>query len=399
DIPADFDAFSAMFESKEKGAAAKLKKFMEEAELKYNIGMNQFVNKPAHSVMEFAEWNTLVQATKLNLFTPFSKYIRKYFNHPQLLQLLEFPVLFLGAKPEKTPALYSLMNYADVKLGTWYPMGGMHEIVKAMVDLAMEKGVRFEYETEVTSFVFDGDRISGVSSNKGVFECDAVIGAADYHHIDRHLLPASKSAYSEEYWDSRVMSPSSLLFYLGVKGRISNLLHHNLFFDEDFGPHAKAIYDDQKWPEKPLFYACCPSKTDPTVAPEGDENLFLLIPVAPGLKEDPSTREHYYNVMMDRLEQFTGETIRERVVVKHSYAHKEFINDYNSYKGNAYGLANTLSQTAFLKPKMKAKKVSNLFYAGQLTTPGPGVPPSLISGKVAASEVNKMLHEQVILAD
>lgn len=396
DVPADFNDLCNWFESKEAGAAQKLREFMDESGEKYQIGMSKFVHKPSHSITEFAEWQTLKDATRLHLFTPFSKYIRKYFSDPQLLQLLEFPILFLGAKPEKTPALYSLMNYADVKLGTWYPMGGMHEIVIAMQKLAESKGVHFEFNAAVQNFTFDNANITSVNTEKGNFDCDFVVGAADYHHMDQTLLPEKFSSYSKNYWDRRTMSPSSLLFYLGVEGRVDNLLHHNLFFDEPFGPHADDIYDTPQWPEKPLFYVCCPSKTDPSVAPENCENIFLLMPVAPGISENPDTREHYFNIMMDRLEARTGNQIRNRIVFKRSYAHKEFIDDYSAFKGNAYGLANTLNQTAFLKPKMKSKKVNNLFFAGQLTTPGPGVPPSLISGQVAADEVNKLAHKTVL---
>lgn len=395
DVPADFNDLCAWFESKETGAAEKLREFMNEAAEKYSIGMSKFVHKPAHSIFEFADWQTLKDATRLNLFTPFSKFIRQYFTHPQILQLLEFPILFLGAKPEKTPALYSLMNYADVKLGTWYPMGGMHEIVAAMKTVAEKNKVKFEFNTQVESFDFKGNEISAVNTSRGKFECDFVVGAADYHHLDQKILPKKFASYTEAYWESRTMSPSSLLFYIGVQGRVSNLLHHNLFFDEPFGPHAEAIYDSPSWPEKPLFYVCCPSKTDVSVAPENGENLFLLIPVAPGIVEQPETRDHYFNLMMDRLEARTGEQIRNRIVYFKSYAHKEFIDDYSAFKGNAYGLANTLAQTAFLKPKMKSKKISNLYFAGQLTTPGPGVPPSLISGQVAADEVNKVLTKSV----
>jgi phytoene desaturase len=191
------------------------------------------------------------------------------------------------------------------------------------------------------------------------------------------------------------MAPSSLLFYLGVNKRIGKLLHHNLFFDEDFAQHAVDIYEKPRWPAKPLFYVSAPSVTDPSVAPEGCENLFLLIPLAPGLEDDgEATRERYYHLIMDRLEKHLGQDIRSHVVHKRSYAHSDFENDYHAYKGNAYGLANTLLQTAFLKPKIRSKKVANLFYTGQLTSPGPGVPPSLISGKVVAEEIAKNFKTQ-----
>ncbi|MGF1564049.1 MAG: phytoene desaturase family protein [Flavobacteriales bacterium] len=395
DIPADYQELRKLFEKLEPGSAGLLDTFMNEAEIKYGIGMSKFVFKPSHSIMEFAEWQTVKDATKLHLFTSFSSYIRKYFKNPKLLQLLEFPVLFLGAKPENTPALYSLMNYADTKLGTWYPMGGMHEIVKAMVALAEEKGVEIRLSTPVTGVKYAGNNVTAVCTPNCDVACDAVIGAADYNHIDQHILPKDKRNYTPEYWDKRTMSPSSLLYYVGLNRELPELQHHNLFFDADFGKHAVEIYDTAKWPENPLFYVSCPGKTDPSVLPAGNENVFILIPIAPGIEENEGTREHYFNVVSERLKKHIGVDIREHIVYKRSYAHKEFQNDYHAFKGNAYGLANTLRQTAFLKPKLKSKKFSNFYFAGQLTTPGPGVPPSLISGQVAADEVNKVLGQMV----
>jgi phytoene desaturase len=235
----------------------------------------------------------------------------------------------------------------------------------------------------------ENGRATGVQTAAGFRPADIVVAGADYHHAEQQLLAPQHRHYDEKYWDSRTMAPSSLLFYLGINKRLNNLRHHNLFFDEDFGRHAQEIYEQPQWPSKPLFYASVPSQTDPTVAPEGCENLFLLVPVAPDLADPEETRERYYHLVMDRLERLTGQSIRNAVVYKRSYAHSDFMADYHSYKGNAYGLANTLKQTAILKPALKSKKVSNLYFTGQLTVPGPGVPPSLISGQVVAKEVER----------
>jgi phytoene desaturase len=279
------------------------------------------------------------------------------------------------------------MNYADMALGTWYPMGGMHEIVKAMVNVAEKQGVKIEYNSPVDKFTFSGNRISGIVANGSERAFDAIVASADYHHVDQKLLPEGKRNYSSQYWNERSLAPSSLIFYLGVNKRLKNLLHHNLFFDRDFGLHAKEIYEHPQWPSEPLFYVCVPSITDPGVAPEGNENIFILMPVAPGLNDDESIREKYFDLIISRIESLTGQTFEENIIYKKSYAHSNFIADYNSFKGNAYGLANTLGQTANLKPSVLNKNISNLFYTGQLTVPGPGVPPAIISGQVVAKEV------------
>ena len=288
--------------------------------------------------------------------------------------------------------MYSLMNYADMALGTWYPKGGMHEIVKAMVVLAEEKGVEIILNQEVKQINVSKDGFATqVETSDTVYKADIVVGGADYHHVDQNLIPLEFRNYTEGYWEKRTMAPSSLLFYLGVNKRLNNLEHHNLFFDEDFNLHAKEIYENPKWPSNPLFYVSMPSKTDPSVAPEGCENLFVLIPLAPNLEDTEALREKYYDMVMTRLEKWTNQAIRPHIIYKRSYAHRDFKSDYHAFKGNAYGLANTLLQTAFLKPKLKSKKIKNLFYTGQLTTPGPGVPPSLISGQVVAKEIFKAI--------
>lgn len=389
DLPANLDELKNLFERIEPGSSKHLDKFLEEGAYKYEVGINDLVHKPGLSFKELLDMRLAKGIFRMHVFQSISTYIKKYFKHPKLIQLLEFPVLFLGAKPSKTPALYSLMNYADISLGTWYPMGGMHKIVEAMVSLAESLGVKFLYNHNAQTISMNGVKAKGLKINGELFEFDYIVAGADYHHVEQELLPEQFRRYNKKYWDKRVLAPSSLIFYLGVNTQLKNLLHHNLFFDQDFELHAREIYDLPQWPSNPLFYVCCTSKTDLSVAPKGYENVFILIPTAPGLEDTEEVRNKYYHLIMDRLEKLTGQEIRSKVVYHKSFAHKDFIEEYNSFKGNAYGLANTLLQTANLKPSIENKKVPNLFYTGQLTVPGPGVPPSIISGQVVARELIK----------
>lgn len=390
DIPASFERLCDLFEKYEPGSSSGLKKFISEAKYKYEVGMRDMVYKPGDSFTEFVDWRVISGAFKLQLLTPLSKHVRKYFSNPYLLELLEFPVLFLGAKPSKTPAMYSMMNYADIMLGTWFPKGGMIKIIDGMVSLAKELGVKFHFDAPVSSIKVENGKARGIIVNNTLHEADIVVSSADYHHTDSNLLEASYRNYSESYWESRTMAPSSLIYFLGIDKKLDSLQHHNLFFDADFNKHAEEIYDEPRWPEKPLFYVSATSRTDDSVAPEGCENLFILIPTAPGLIETEAIQDEYFDMVMNRLEHITGENVRDHIVYKRNFACSDFMKEYNSFKGNAYGLANTLRQTAVLKPKLKSKKVKNLYYTGQLTVPGPGVPPSLISGRIVASEVKKM---------
>ncbi len=399
DIPADYDALKKLFESIEPGSGNRLDSFMEEAAYKYQVGINKLVHKPGQSYSEFLDWDLAKGVFKLDVFTSMKKHIGKHFKDPRLQQLLEFPVLFLGALPQNTPALYSLMNYADVKLGTWYPQEGMYKIVEGMFSLATELGVTFVFNSDVSEIIVDQAKAKSViarttdnrqQTTVNVYNADVVIGAADYHFIETKLLPSNYRSYSDAYWEKRVMAPSCLLYYIGLNKKLEGITHHSLFFDTDFEIHGKEIYTTKQWPSDPLFYVCAPSVTDETVAPEGKENLFFLIPVATGLQGDTEElRESYFEKILDRFEHYSGHSIKKDIIYKKTYSVSNFVNDYNSFKGNAYGLANTLMQTANLKPACRSIKIKNLFYTGQLTVPGPGVPPSLISGEVVAKEVVK----------
>jgi phytoene desaturase len=390
EIPANLKEFRELLETLEPRVGPRLDEFLKQAAYKYKVGIKDLVYKPSRSLLEFADPKLLVDVVRMDVFQSMSKHVRKFFSNEKIIRLMEFPVLFLGETADNIPALYSLMNYADIALGTWYPMGGMFKIVEGMVSLAEEKGVKFKFNAEVSNInVQDGMAKNLVLTNGEKIEADIVVAGADYHHVDSMLLAPEFRNYDKEYWDKRVMAPSSLLFYLGIDKKVENITHHTLFFDEPLGPHADAIYKNPRWPERPLFYVSAPSKTDATVAPDGQENLFILIPLAPDLEDGEEIREKYFHMVMDRLEKLTGQEIRSHIIYKRSYAHSDFKSDYHAFKGNAYGLANTLLQTAILKPSLKNKKVKNMYYTGQLTVPGPGVPPSLISGHVVAKEVIK----------
>lgn len=390
-IPESYDEMILLFENLEKGAGKKLEEFMKDAQIKYEIGMKEFVNKPCHSWFEFISPKMAKNALKLDLLTNFSKFVRNYFKHPKLIMLMEFPVIFLGAAPKNIPALYSLMNYGGYKLGTWYPMGGFSKVTDAMMQIAVENGAQFHFNSNVEKIKVENDKASALVVNGEIVEFDLVIASSDYHHTEDKLLPAEYKNYKSSYWEKKTFAPSCLIYYLGIKEKVPNLKHHTLFFENDLELHTHEIYEDKKWPTKPLFYTCCPSKTDKGTAPENCENIFLLMPVAPGIEDSEEMREKYFKQMIARLEKHTGSSdLISKIEYKKGYCINDFKEDYNAYKGNAYGLANTLSQTAVLKPSIRNKKIKNLLYTGQLTVPGPGVPPSIISGKIAANEASKI---------
>lgn len=375
-----------VFESEEKGSGKKLRQFIQKAKDNYEVAIKDLVYRPGISPLELITPTTI---KKFNYFlSNIKKDVCKDFKSPKLRQILQFPVLFLGAKPENTPAFYNFMNFADFGLGTWHPDKGMYSIVNGMVDLAKSLGVSFQTDTPIKKILVDQhNSVIGLETDQESIKADIVLSGADYHHSETLLEPEHRM-YSEAYWDKKVFAPSSLLFYIGLDKKVKNVSHHTLFFDVDFDEHARVIYDDPAWPKDPLFYANFPSITDPSMAPEGQEACFLLIPLAPGISDTQALRDQQLELVLSRLETLTKQSIKKHMLFCESFCVNDFISEYNSYKGNAYGMANTLFQTAFLRPKLRSKKVKNLYFTGQLTVPGPGVPPALISGKLVAGLIN-----------
>lgn len=398
-LPDSYEDMRLLFEKIEPGAASQLDRFMSSARYKYEIGMQDFVTKPCHSWYEFLSVKIARGALKLDLLTDYRSYVKKFFSNPMLVALMEFPVIFLGAAPKNIPALYSLMNYGGYSLGTHYPLGGFYELVKAMKSVAEKQGAQFHFNHTAEKIITTNGKVTALKVNGSMIPFDAVVASSDYHHTET-LLDKQYRNYNPAYWESRTFAPSCLIFYLGFTEKIPNLNHHTLFFEHDFDAHIDTIYQNPSWPQKPLFYACCPSKTDDSVAPPGHENVFLLMPLAIGIDDNDATREKYLPDMIKRLESHTGASgLLSKIDYKRSYCISDFAGDYNAYKGNAYGLANTLWQTAVLKPSIKNRKLDNLYYTGQLTVPGPGVPPSIISGKIVAKEIYKNIpshYEKIV---
>ncbi len=389
-VSADLNQVYKTFEEEEPGSSKFLRKFLSMAEFNYKVAMNKVIYKPGKSVFELISLATISRIGQFAL--SISKTIRKHIKNSRLAQILEFPVIFLGAKPQNIPTFYCFMNYADMVLGTWYPKGGMFKVIEAMQKLSEELGVRIHTNSAVEKIQIDNNLAKGVVVHGTLLEFDGIISGADYHHSE-FLLEKKYRNYTDKYWAKKIFAPSALLYYVGFNKKLKNINHHTLFFDTDFNVHIDSIYGKPYWPEAPLFYSSFPSVTDDTVAPKGKETGIFLIPVAPGLTDTEKLKEEYFDQIISRMENITGQNIRDFILFKKSYCVSDFIKDFNAYKGNGYGLANTLMQTAFLKPKMENKKVRNLFYTGQLTVPGPGVPTTIISGKICAGLAQKKIKD------
>ncbi|MFP4484014.1 MAG: phytoene desaturase family protein [Spirochaetaceae bacterium] len=393
DVPANVDGAAEVFEQVEGGAGAQLRAFLDQSKAKYDLAMNNFIYKNFYTLFDFVNWTTIRNLGTLNILKNYRSMIRRYISHPDLQKILEFPVVFLGSSARNTPAMYTLMNHIDFNLGTWYPDGGFSGVADAMRTVCADLGVKFVFNCEVTGLVTDNGRVTRVQVRDGCdtdeLAPDVVVANADYPHVELELLPESARSIPARRWDRAALAPAVVNYYIGLNRKLDGLAHHTFFFDADWDEHFSAVYEKPRWIDDPLFYIHIPSKTDPDVAPEGGEALFILVPAAPGLEASELLRKRYFDNVMDRMEAHTGMSIRDSVVVYRDYSLEEFRRDYNAYKGNAFGLGQTLFQTAYFRPSNKSRKLSNLYYAGQFTVPGTGTTMSTISGRVVTDRIKK----------
>jgi phytoene desaturase len=384
DIYSDREKDRETIEALEEGAADKLDMYLEKAKKQYEIAVCDFMYKNYNSIFDFFTWRVVTQGTKLSVFTKMQKYVEQYFKTDEMQKILQYPLVFLGSSPYNTPALYNIMSHIDFNMGVFYPKRGFHAVIEALQAIAEKDGATIRLNSEVEEIITEAGVATAVRlANGEEIEADVVISNADMHHTEMQLLKqATDRSFSEHYWDKRVMAPSALLLYLGVKGEIPSLRHHTLLFSKDWQKNFGEIFDQPAWPEDPSLYICNPSKTD-DVAPEGHENLMVLVPIAAGLEYNDALLKSYTDKILTTMEEHMDiPDLRERIVYKRTFCVDDFASRYNSYKGSALGLAHTLSQTAAFRPDTKSKKVKNLYYVGAGTNPGIGMPVCLISAQL-----------------
>lgn len=390
DIMADLEANVALFERLEPGAGARLRDYLATAEHEYDIAVNEFLYRNYLTVLDFFNKRTMLEGRKLHVFENLARYTRRYFASERLRKVLSYSMVFLGGSPSNTPALYSMLSHVDFSLGVWYPMGGMGVVAQALRGLAEGFGAQVHLGQEVSDIAVQDGKAAGVRVGDQLVPADYVVANADYPHVELSLLAPSTRSYSERYWRSRTLAPSAFMLYLGFNRRLPGLLHHTLSFEYDWEEHFNSIFARPSWPSRPSYYLSCPSKTDPAVAPPGGETVVMLVPVAAGLDDNDEVREQYTGQMLDYLEHLLGEELRSSLTVCTPFSQRDFTAVFNAYRGTALGLSHTLRQTAIFRPRHRSRRVANLFYAGQYTHPGIGMPMVLI----AATLVSQMINEE-----
>jgi phytoene desaturase len=411
DLTPDLEANVETFESYEPGAGEALREYLETSETHYEVAMNQFVYEDRPRLRDWVDLDVMRAAPiGLRLLGTMDDYVSGYFENPKLQQIMQYTLVFLGGSPKNTPALYNMMSHVDFNLGVYYPEGGIGAVVDALVELGGELGVEYRTNAEVVEIISrkEGFELELASTDAGLeapeaavatadggvhtetgdrLRFDLVVSDADYAHTEQELLPEHHRGYSESYWESKTYAPSAFLLYLGVEGDVEPLAHHTLVLPTDWDPHFEGIFDRPAWPEDPAYYLCVPSATDDTVAPEGHSNLFVLVPIAPGLEDSAATRNAYREKILADVARNTGVDLRDRIVFEESFSVSEFAERYHSMRGTALGLAHTLTQTALLRPSRRSKEVPGLYFTGSYTTPGIGVPMCLIAGQHTADAV------------
>jgi phytoene desaturase len=390
DISKDLEKNLELFESIEKGASEKMKKYLETSKYQYEVAMKDFIYKDYQHLTDFFKPKLVKEGIKLHMFDKLDSYAMRFFKSDRIRKILEYTIVFLGGSPYDSPALYSLMSHVDFKLGVWYPIGGIGKLVEAMKRVAEQNGAEFIFNNPVNKINVEAGKVKGVSTKKQDFDADIVVCNADFPYAEMNLLDKSNWSYSKRYWYSRKIAPSAYLLYLGLNKRIDSLIHHNLYFEKNWENHFNQIFHKPEWPDNPSYYVSCTSKTDDNVAPKGHENMFILVPVAAGLEDTQKIREKYFSKVLRHLENLIGESIIDSIVLKRIFAHNDFTERYNAFKGTALGLAHTLRQTAVFRPQHESKKVKNLYYTGHYNHPGIGVPMVIISSQI----ISKMISEK-----
>jgi phytoene desaturase len=389
DISPHLDKVYKLFDSLEENGAEKLKKYLAQSKYQYDVSMEHFIYKEYTSLFSFINKKLLKEGPKLNVFDNMEKFTAKFFTSDKARKIVSYTMVFLGGSPKTTPGMYAIMAHMDMNLGVWYPMGGFGKIVEQMVNLGKKYQVSYLFNNSVKKILVENGKAIGVKTNKGTYLADIVISNADLAFTETKLLAKKDQSYPIDYWQKKMISPSAFIIYLGVKRKVPNLKHHNLILANDWNQHFNAIFEKPDWHPNPSYYICAPSQTDPSVAPFGMENIFILVPTAPGLNDSDHMREKYYRLVMDNLQKVIKDNFEPDIIVKRIFSQRDFIQDYNAYQGTALGMAPTFFQSAYFRPNHKSKKIKNLYYTGLYNHPGTGVPMVMISSQIAAQEIIK----------
>ncbi len=394
DMYSDLSKDLETFEKLEAGSGEKIKKYLKISGEQYELAKNKFMYRNYNSIFDFLQKDFMKEGLRMNPFQTMESYLNKWFKDDRLKKILEYTLVFLGSAPDKTPALYNMMNFIDFDMGVYYPDGGIYKVIEALENIAKKHGVRIYTDSPVSEIIVEEETAVGVKlSNGEVIKSDHVVSNADMNFTEMNLIKEdSLRTYKKKYWDKAVMGPSAFILFLGLSRKIDTLTHHNLRFSKDWKKNFQEVFDNPKFPDDPSYYVSCPSKTDSTVAPAGKETLFVLVPVASHLSFTEAQKKEYRDKIINMMKKDLDIPDLEEIIEHESmYTHEEFKTDYNAFGGTALGLAHTLKQT-LMRPNNKSKKIKNFLYVGAGTNPGIGMPICLISSELAYKRIEGIKH-------
>jgi phytoene desaturase len=396
DVMDDVNKNYKLFDTFEEDGGTKLKEFLQKSQKMYDTAFQKFLYREYSSFKDLMDKTLILNGLKLKIFTKLNKYVKHFFTSEKARKIVQYHVAFVGASPPTSPAVYSMLAYVDMNLGIWYPMGGFGKIIDAIMKLGLEQGVNIEFNTEILKIKVENEKAKKIITNKGEFAVDLILNTGDYHNGEIDLLDKPHRSYPEKYWKKKMIAPSAFLIYLGLNKKLNNFLHHNFYFNSDWDKYFDQLFESPEWPEDPSIYITVPSQSDPSIIPQGGELMTILVLVSPDLKDEESFREKYYDKIIEKVENITGESFRDSIIVKKVVAHEHFKSTFNAYKGTALGLAHTLRQTALFRPHRKSEKIKNLYYAGHYTHPGVGVPVSIISAQLASEKITNDVRKELV---
>ncbi len=403
DVPHGTDAVAAVFESREPGAGHRIRAYLGSATKTYSAAVTSFLYNP------FSSWRGVISVAVLRsapavlplLTRSLWRFVARRFGDLRLRQILGYPAVFLGTSPFDAPALYHLMSHLDLVQGVEYPLGGFRSVIASLVRIAREHDVTLLTDSDVVAIRSERGAVRSVEFDRDgtrrLIEADLVVSAIDEHHTETVLLAEADRSYPPRRWKKQVSGPGAVLLMLGVRGGLPELLHHTLFFSDDWHDNFDAIFSSPtRVPDVPSLYVCMPSATDDDVAPEGHENLFVLVPLPPdptiGRGGTGASGDDRVNEITDRavaqIARWAGiPDLASRIVVRRTVGPADFAERFNTFRGSALGPSHTLRQSAFLRGVMRSRRITGLFYAGATSVPGVGLPMCLISAELVLKHV------------
>ena len=380
-----------LFERIEKGAKDTMKNYLSACKIQYEAANKAILYKNFDTWADIFQTDLIKEAKKMYVFKNLEDHLNTYFKSKKIKNILKIPVVFIGQNPKTAPAFLSLFSHIDLTIGVHYPMHGIYAFIDALVTLCKLYNVTIKCNEEVKKITCTKSKATTIVTNQGEFPVDTVVSGADYAHTETNLLDKEYQSYPSSYWESKEIAPSAFIMYLGVNKKIPHLFHHNYIIPADLDTQLSEQFKGNSLPNDPLIYISCPSKTDNSVAPANSENIFVTIAIPTTIELSNELKRTYADNIIAKIEEYTQTKFKEDIVVEKIFTIDDFKTTFNAWRGTSIGLSQSLMQSAILRPHHRSSKVKNIYFTGQYTHPGIGMPMCLISAELV---VNLIINDR-----